>query len=442
MRDQKASRSMLAVLNSLGWPVVIGLTLYTGLFILIRKEVITHALLIRYLESHPVSYVATAMFCVGMAALILMAIDGIRQWSTLHRVTLAPPADDPQPVENCAESIAQLEELPNSVQTTLLWQRLANVFSWIQRRGSAEGVEEELKYLADQDSLSQQQNHALVRILIWATPMLGFLGTVIGISEALGGIQVGDGDFEGMMKGLRESLYVAFDTTALALTLSIILMFVQFLVDRFEGQLLSHIEQRVDAEIIGRFEEVGGGHDPVVKSLERLTKAMIGVSGQLVERQAELWQRSLNESQQAWHDTQQGTERLIREQLTEALDDSLDRFTARLDETQQCAEQAATRRWEQLQVAISDNARRLADHQLEMTRQSEILKQAIMATGDVTKLEDALNRNLDSLSDAGRFEETVTSLAATIHLLNTRLKTNQINGPVDLSKTGATEEAA
>ena len=60
--------------------------------------------------------------------------------------------------------------------------------------------------------------------------MLGFLGTVVGISGALGGLTVAS-DFEAMLSGLRDKLYVAFDTTALALTLSIVLMFAQFIVN-------------------------------------------------------------------------------------------------------------------------------------------------------------------------------------------------------------------
>ena len=124
-----------------------------------------------------------------------------------------------------------------------LFERVRTALSMIERRGSSEGMEDELKYLADLDSERSHQSYALVRILIWATPMLGFLGTVIGISEALGGLNIGGAaDFDSMMQGLRSSLYVAFDTTALALTLSIGLMFFQFIVDRFEQNLLTQVE--------------------------------------------------------------------------------------------------------------------------------------------------------------------------------------------------------
>lgn len=382
------------------------------------------------------------MFCVGMAALILMAFEVLRQFGSIRRVTLGEQPDAAQPVEQCDELVEHLQSLPTSLHTSIFWRRLFDALTLVKRKGSSQGLDEELKYLADQDALKQQENHSLVRILIWATPMLGFLGTVIGISEALGGIKVGDGDFESMMQGLRSSLYVAFDTTALALTLSIILMFVQFLVDRFETQLLGQVEQLAADELVGRFEEIGGGNDPVVQSLERLAKAMMNVSTQLVEQQADLWRTSMDQAQKTWQESSQAASDQVQQQLGAALDASLMRFAEQIDKTQKSADQSASRRWEQLQVGISDTARRLSDHQTEMTRQSEILKQAVDATGEIAKLESALNTNLESLSGAGRFEETVNSLAATIHLLNVRLKGAPTTNAVELPKTDSSERAA
>ena len=143
-----------------------------------------------------------------------------------------------------------LSEYPTWVSEHYLWQRLSAAMAYLQRSDSTTNLETELKYLSELDYERQQQRFALVRILIWATPMLGFLGTVLGISEALGGISVGpENNFETMMNGLRGSLYVAFDTTALALMLSMLLMFGQFLIDRFELQLLSIVDTRVHAEV-------------------------------------------------------------------------------------------------------------------------------------------------------------------------------------------------
>ena len=49
------------------------------------------------------------------------------------------------------------------------------------------------------------------------------------------------------------------------------------------------------------------------------------------------------------------------------------------------------------------------------------MTQAIRAAGEVVSLEKALNQNLNALAGSKNFEDTVMSLAAAIHLLNTKL---------------------
>jgi len=61
-----------------------------------------------------------------------------------------------------------------------------------------------------------------------------------------------------------------------------------------------------------------------------------------------------------------------------------------------------------------------AQHE-QLTEQGTILLKVVEATGEVANLEHSLNRNLETLAGKQHFEETVQSLAATIHLLNSRM---------------------
>ena len=269
----KRSTSWIAVLPSLVIPLCIGMTLYIGMIALIQHEVVTNETVLRYLTGHPVSKITLAMFFVGCASLLMIGTNVFEQFGAAKKINLEaavesgdlterresedPPSNGKtNPVVDRAVAYAQsLLQLPRWMHDHYLWQRIVNALHSVYRTGSASGIEDELKYLADLDLDRQQQRYSLIRILIWATPMLGFLGTVLGISQALGGISVGpENDFQNMMDGLRGSLYVAFDTTALALTLSMVLMFGQFLVDRFESQLLNLVDQRARAEVAGRFD--------------------------------------------------------------------------------------------------------------------------------------------------------------------------------------------
>lgn len=78
-------------------------------------------------------------------------------------------------------------------------------------------------------------SQSIIRYLTWVIPSLGFVGTVLGISQAL--IIANSGD----MEKITALLGVAFDTTLVALLLSIIIMWyvhkLQEETDRFHSDL-------------------------------------------------------------------------------------------------------------------------------------------------------------------------------------------------------------
>jgi phosphate/sulfate permease len=79
-----------------------------------------------------------------------------------------------------------------------------------------------------------------MRFLVWVIPTTGFIGTVVGISIALEGMQDPKNiEFEKMTSGLA----VAFYTTIVALVLSAILVLLQNVVQRREEMALNRAAQ-------------------------------------------------------------------------------------------------------------------------------------------------------------------------------------------------------
>jgi hypothetical protein len=320
------------------------------------------------------------------------------------------------------------------------------------QRGSAEGLADELKYLSDVEAGRAQDSYALVRIIIWATPMLGFLGTVVGITDALGdlgrelstsgGAGEAGGSLNTAMQGLLAGLYVAFDTTAIALCFSIALMFIQFMLDRGESQLLSAVDQRANQEFTGRFELVGAASDPNVQAMQRMSQAVLKATELLVERQAQIWQQSIVAAHDQWQRGAKQSTDQMQTALAGALSQSLGQLATQLARSEQSLTEQLTTRWEQWQTALSQNARLLHAQQQEMARQGELMTQAIRAAGDVVQLEKALNSNLSALAGSKNFEDTVMSLAAAIHLLTTRLGPGSETPHIELSRTQARGKAA
>ena len=146
--------------------------------------------------------------------------------------------------------------------------------------------------------------------------MLGFLGTVIGITMSLADLSPQNlvSSPETAMEGMLAGLGVAFDTTALALSLAIILMFTQFVTTRVETQLLDHITAHIAGELIGRFEDYAVEQDPSVAKMAHLTEIIVRSTEQMFQqsmtklestnesmlsRQAELWTETITAAQAA-----------------------------------------------------------------------------------------------------------------------------------------------
>jgi biopolymer transport protein ExbB/TolQ len=444
MRDADR-RSLLGVLGGLGWPLLIGLALTSVFYMLILQGPLKSEVTHRYFATHPVSFFATAMFFVGLVALALKLVDVLSQSMAMRRIRLAARPAGQASLETARQLLDHLQEMPRRCRESYLGMRLRESLHFVERRGSAAGLDEELKYLADLDAARQQESFALVRIIIWATPMLGFLGTVIGITQALGDLdaELLATDPKAAMQGLLAGLYIAFDTTALALSLSIVLMFLQFLVDRFETQLLSIVDERTGQELLGRFPEENPTADPHLAAVQRMSSAVIQTTEKLVKDQTEHWKHTLDAANTQWQASLESSGSRVQESMVQSLESSLANLAERLMVAEREAESRMRARWEQWQTALSDNARLLHSQQTEMTRQSEILAQVLQATGDVIKLEQVLNDNLRALAGAKNFEDTVMSLAAAIHLLNTRLgETSRNPGPVDLDSSESQGRAA
>ena len=95
--------------------------------------------------------------------------------------------------------------------------------------------------------------YVVPRYINWAIPILGFIGTVLGISLAADGIQsiVGAktslGDLSTELGQAIAPLGIAFDTTLIALSLSVFLTLLQIAMQRWEDGVLVEYETRVRA---------------------------------------------------------------------------------------------------------------------------------------------------------------------------------------------------
>ena len=83
----------------------------------------------------------------------------------------------------------------------------------------------------------------------WAIPSIGFIGTVRGIGDAL---SQANRAMEGDITGVTESLGVAFNSTFIALVISILLMFFIHQLQLLQERLVLDSESYCDENLISK----------------------------------------------------------------------------------------------------------------------------------------------------------------------------------------------
>jgi len=415
-------------------PILWGALAAAGFYSMVQSELLAGEFVQRYFASHPVEYAATIMFFIGLAALVLKVADMAAQYPRLSESLLGSSPKTRQGPADCDALIRRLDRLPRKQQNDHLVCRLREAIEHVRRRGSADTLDDHLKYLADVAADRQHGSFALVRVIIWAIPILGFLGTVIGITLAIANLA--PEALESSLPEVTAGLGVAFDTTALALGLSIILMFAQFLTDRAESALLAAVDRRAADELAGRFEQVPAGPEGQLVAIRRMAETVLRTTEQLVQRQADLWQAAMEAAGRRWTQLIETSGEKLQAAMATSLVQGLKAHAKELAAATQSVVAENHRHWDRVQQAQAEQTRSLASLQAALVKQGEVLGRAVQATGEVVRLEDGLNRNLAALSGAKNFEQTVMSLAAAIHLLNARLAQAPGDGPRVQLQTG------
>lgn len=414
---------MKRVIRSLGMlassSILWGSLAAIGFYALVHGGALPGTLLKRYFTAHWTLYLETFLFFIGAAELLLKAFDTAEQNARLQTPLLAPVGPEPLPVEQARSLVDQLSALPGKLRQGYLPRRLREALESVCRNASADGLDADLKYLAEVDSARAQNGYALMRIIIWAIPILGFLGTVIGITLAIG--HLNPKNLEASLDRVTLGLSVAFDATAVALVLSMTLMFGQFLVDRLVQRLLENVDSQAALALAGRFQRVGSGSDPQVAAVTRMSETVLAATEQLVQRQAELWQRTIDAAHRRWSELTSAGQQQMEAALVKSLGISVQSHAEHLALAEAEASQRNRRHWNRLYKAVAETARTSQAQHVELVRQGEVLLQVVQATGQVTKLEDTLNRNLAALGGAKHLQDTLANLGAAIQLLNARL---------------------
>jgi biopolymer transport protein ExbB/TolQ len=191
----------------------------------------------------------TQVFVLVMGGMLFAFI--INKWRILQREKKAYLAFDLS-ISQAIRS-GDLTALTTQAErsASLVGKRLIRMLDVWRSTGSSFQLERSADSDVELYELSSQSSFSLPKVILWAIPLLGFIGTVIGMSSAVGSFDAvlsNADNVDGLKNGLTKvtsGLGTAFDTTYLALVVSVIFTFPLNACERLEDRLLSQIDGEV-----------------------------------------------------------------------------------------------------------------------------------------------------------------------------------------------------
>lgn len=149
--------------------------------------------------------------------------------------------------EDARDYARPVQALPPNEREYLLPRALLNALQRFGSTRSIQDVSNVIKDLCTAESERLESELTIVRYIAWAIPSIGFLGTVRGIGEALGQAHKA---VSGDIVGVTVSLGVAFNSTFVALVVSILLMFLLNQLQLFQDRLVLDTQNYCDNYLV------------------------------------------------------------------------------------------------------------------------------------------------------------------------------------------------
>lgn len=147
------------------------------------------------------------------------------------------------------KTMKEIDELPEKITATPVIQALLASIRRYLMTDDVHSTSEAISLSMDALALRQEAGNTMIRYVIWAIPSFGFIGTVRGIGQAL---TQADEALKGDITLMTDSLGVAFNSTLVALCLSIPLMLLLHGLQRFQDDQLINTQEYCEKFLLNR----------------------------------------------------------------------------------------------------------------------------------------------------------------------------------------------
>ena len=193
-----------------------------------------------------------ACFVLALWALAIMGFKARRalhDQSLLERDLLDLPETLPIGPEDTRELAARLDALPAEEREALPPRALLTAIERFAATRNVQDVSVAARGVCESEGDRLESELSIIRYIAWAIPSIGFIGTVRGIGRALAQAHRA---VEGDITGVTENLGVAFNSTFIALVISIVLMFLIHQLELSQERLVLDTERYIDRGFIRR----------------------------------------------------------------------------------------------------------------------------------------------------------------------------------------------
>ncbi len=211
-----------------------------------------------FMERGPTPYAIVFLSCWSLAILFV-------KWQKLrfqrraleHHVM----PDDPAFVLSATtvdQVLSKVYATVDDPRNFILFNRIVVALSNLRNLGRVTDVDEILRSQAAQDESTTETSYSLVQGFVWAIPVLGFIGTVLGLSSAIGqfsGVLGSGSDVEQIseaLKGVTGGLATAFETTLEALVAALVIQLLITVLRKNEEEFLDEAMDYGLRYVVGR----------------------------------------------------------------------------------------------------------------------------------------------------------------------------------------------
>lgn len=285
-----------------GWLTGIIGAVATAIFYLIVFGLLRGTPVYRYFyNGGSISACNTLITCWGIAILVLKYIAVKRQVSYAERELQFIPLEIGLQItpSNVDQFLAHLAGLPPAQRLSILGRRIQGALEHFKARNSVPEVQQYLATQAEIDASAVDSGYTLLRSFIWANPILGFIGTVVGIGIAVGGLAAGlsGGQEADMTKALVDSLTTvtnglatAFDTTLIGLVFAMLLLLPTESLRKVEYAMLDRVEAFANESLLRRMAASDSTADASIEQMPTVVRSALESAFAEHQRWLSQWQ--------------------------------------------------------------------------------------------------------------------------------------------------------